>query len=325
MADGTIKEYRYPRHAAPNVRYETGTVGALLGAYRLSSDWLGLSKSTQASRNSYLRHLEELHAYPADEIKRHLLCDMADAIRIKSGPAAANGFISATKKLYNWAIERGKFDRANPTFKIKKYPEGKLPAFSREDWDKAEQRLPEPLRRVLVVGRYTGQRRGDLVRLTWGHYDGTMLRFTQQKTGVAMAIYVHPDLKAELDAWKAEAEGGNVVSLADKREGTDTRTILTNFEGGPWHPVVLTRRMAKHLERIGLREKGERGLNTHGLRKMAAAVLAEEGASIKEIQGVTGHQTLAMIQLYTESADRERLGKQAIMRLPQRSDKLTKI
>jgi integrase len=323
MKDGTVKEYRYSRQAAAPLstpgRYEPGTVGDLLVSYRRSSDWLSLSASSKASRNSYLRHLEEYHAVPSEDIKRALLLKVADAIRVKSGPSAANGFINITKKVYNWAIERGEFEKANPAYRIKKFPERKLPAFTRDDWDKGEAQLPEPLRRVLVLGRYTGQRRGDLVGLTWGHYDGQMLRFTQQKKkpgeeGQKMALHVHPDLKAELDAWKAQAQESKIISLA----GIAAHTILTNFEGGAWHPGVLSYRMRTHLERIGLRE-GNRGLNIHGLRKMACAILAEEGASVKEIQGVSGHKTLAMIQLYTESADRERLGKQAILKLPSRS------
>ena len=80
--------------------------------------------------------------------------------------------------------------------------------------------LPERLRRVVVLGAYTGQRRGDLCALTWAAYDGATIRCTQQKTGIELVISVHPELRRELDAWKAQ---------------TTTLTILCNQFGRPWN------------------------------------------------------------------------------------------
>jgi integrase len=57
------------------------------------------------------------------------------------------------------------------------------------------------------------------------------------------------------------------------------------------------------------------GLNVHGLRKLAATALAEAGCTPHEIAAVTGHKSLAMVELYTRSAARERLALTAIGRL----------
>jgi enterobacteria phage integrase len=54
-------------------------------------------------------------------------------------------------------------------------------------------------RLAFALHLYTGQRRSD-VRMTWGGYDGELLRVAQQKTGTELAIAVHPDLAAILDA-----------------------------------------------------------------------------------------------------------------------------
>jgi integrase len=62
---------------------------------------------------------------------------------------------------------------------------------------------------------------------------------------------------------------------------------------------------------IGLRHE----LNIHGLRKLAAAELADAGCTMHEIAAVTGHLSLSMVQLYTQSADQERLARAAIVRL----------
>jgi integrase len=71
------------------------------------------------------------------------------------------------------------------------------------------------------------------------------------------------------------------------------------------------------LVRIGL----SNDMNVHGLRKLAAAELANAGCSVHEIAAITGHQSLSMIQLYTKSADQERLASAAIVRLSEQDFK----
>ena len=161
-------------------------------------------------------------------------------------------------------------------------------------------RVGEPLRRALVLARYTGQRRADLCALTWSAYDGQSIRVVQAKTKAALVIRCHPALKAELDAWRA----GNVVPLP-------SAPILTMADGRRWRPGYLSDAMREIGKRIGLPE----GWNIHGLRKLAATALAESGCSAHEIAAVTGPRTLAMVQHYTRAADQERLASAAISRL----------
>lgn len=336
MSDGTVKEYRYARKASPAPEaevsrpghYVTGTLGRLLKDYEDSPEWRRLSRATKYHRNIYLRYLTDAHGLRVEEIERQHLIKTRNVIDKDSGPGAANAFIRTVRIVFNWALDNGMTAHANPAARIKMLEEKPLPTFTPEQVAEAERRLPEPLRRVMVLGRYTVQRRGDLIRLTWANYDGRTLRFTQQKRKLGqepmeVAFEVHPALKAELDVWRAEAEAAlaeaKVVSLTDRRS-IARQTILLNFDGRPWQNNV-TERMREHLERIGLREKGEKGVNIHGLRKRGATWLAEEGFSTHEIAAVTGHKTIAMVQKYTEKANREKLATGVFNRLSQRSDK----
>jgi integrase len=151
----------------------------------------------------------------------------------------------------------------------------------------------------VVLALYTGQRRGDLIALPWTAYDGSTIKLRQQKTGARMTIPVHPNLKVELDAWRSAA--------------TSTM-ILTTAHGLPWKPQHVSHMLPIAMERIGLPP-----LNVHGLRKLAAARLADAGCSMHEIAAITGHRSLSMVQLYTASADQERLAGAAIIRLTQES------
>ena len=55
-----------------------------------------------------------------------------------------------------------------------------------------------------------------------------------------------------------------------------------------------------------------RGSIPRGLRKNATAALYEAGCTPQQVQGVTGHKTLQMVQHYGRGARQERLAKQAM-------------
>ncbi|MDE0727495.1 MAG: tyrosine-type recombinase/integrase [Alphaproteobacteria bacterium] len=50
----------------------------------------------------------------------------------------------------------------------------------------------------------------------------------------------------------------------------------------------------------------------HGLRKNATAALYEAGCTPQQVQGVTGHKTLKMVQHYGRGARQKRLAIQAM-------------
>ena len=57
------------------------------------------------------------------------------------------------------------------------------------------------------------------------------------------------------------------------------------------------------------------GLVFHGLRKSAAARLAEAGCSEHEIMAITGHKTLSEVQRYTRQARQKTMAQSAIAKL----------
>ena len=53
---------------------------------------------------------------------------------------------------------------------------------------------------AMLLASDTGQRQGDLLRLPWSSYDGTVIKLRQGKTGAYVSIPVADALKAALDA-----------------------------------------------------------------------------------------------------------------------------
>jgi integrase len=299
LATGEVKEYRYARKPPKAPRQAADSLGALIIAYRRSLEWARLAPASRKLYGIYLRDLEDFANAPVVSVRRRDLLHLRDVIAEVRGHGAANGFMRSASALFSWARERDIIEHS-PAEHVRTIPGGHLTAWTAAEADAAEA-LPEPLRRVIILARYTGQRRGDLVALTWHAYDGNALRIRQQKTGAALVLPVHPRLRVELDRWRASASSTH---------------ILTSPLGRPWRADHLTSVLGKATERLGLRA----GLNVHGLRKLAATALAEAGCSVHEIAAVTGHRTIAMVQLYTASADQERLAGMAISRLGKTPD-----
>ena len=297
LADGTVKVYTYARAAkkkgpAP----ETGdTLGALLTAYQRSPEWEALSPRTRQMRINSFRRLASTEAARVPEMRRRDILLLRDSVAAGFGPAAANDFVGAVGALFSWALDREWVDHS-PATRLKMLPIGAFRTWTEDDLDRALAGFREPVRRAVLLAVYTGQRRGDLIALRWGDVAGGTIRLLQQKTGVALALPVHPDLAGELAAW---------------RKGARAETVLANTYGQPWTASGISSTMADEVRRARL----PAGLNLHGLRKLAAVRLAQAGCSVHEIAAWTGHKTLREIERYTADASQERLAGAGLDRL----------
>jgi integrase len=146
---------------------------------------------------------------------------------------------------------------------------------------------PELLNTHTALALYTGQRRGDLVRMVWPNVDLTRnsIAVFQEKTGVELDIPIHPLLSKALDAWPR-----NHISIL----GKTTSARLGNL-------------MADAIEKARLPNR----CVLHGLRK-AARRMAEAGATPHQIAAVTGHKSLDEIERYTREAAQPGLAASAI-------------
>jgi integrase len=297
LADGSLKTYSYSKRPAP----AAWTFGRLVVAYKKSAAFANLKPTTQAAYRHHLDCLAGLQEVPITEIKRRHIRSIRDALAIRT-PATANSVMKIARVVLEFAVEDDLLDY-NVLHGMKKLPGGE-----RQPWTalqvKALTALPDNLRRAAVLALYTGQRASDVVRMTWADYDGAGIAVVQQKTGARLWVPAHRNLRAELDTWDRQAV-----------------TMLVTQKGTPWRSArVLSTRFSAATNAI----KPLAGVTFHGLRKTAASRLAEAGCSTHEIAAITGHKTLAMVELYTRGADQKRRATAAIFRLENAEKKRAK-
>jgi integrase len=141
----------------------------------------------------------------------------------------------------------------------------------------------------------TGQRSSDARAMAWSHVENNRIHVTQKKTGKKLSIPIHPDLAGTLAA----------------QPGPRQRFILTNRHGAPYSAASFHNLLKKAAADAGL----PKHCVPHGLRKAAARRLAEAGCSTKQIQAITGHDSLSEVARYTEAAEQEILATAAVERL----------
>lgn len=297
LADGTVRKYTYPAYKGPHRTY-ADNIEELLKSYERSPQWRQLKPSSQATYSYYLKYLAGVGHLLVKDVDRRSIMELRDAVAIRCGDGAANNFTNAVGALFAWAVKRG-WREYSPCMRIEPLKRTPYPTWRLEEIELALEHLPQELCRAVILALYTGQRRSDIVRMTWADYDGKHIRVKQEKTGTPLMLPCHPYLKQCLDGWKAET----VV----------TPTILHNSRGTQWRADGISNAMLAALRRVPGFPVGR---NMHGIRKAAATMLAEAGCSAHEIMSVTGHKSLKEIERYTVAARQPQLAAAAVIKFP---------
>jgi integrase len=143
-------------------------------------------------------------------------------------------------------------------------------------------------RLALALLLYTGQRRGDIVRLGGQMRRDGMLVFTQEKNRGRKPVKAYVPIIMELQRILEASQTGDLVYLVSERG-----TPFTKESFGNWF-------------RDRCREAGLTGCSPHGLRKACVVRLIELDCSPFEIMALTGHRTMKEIERYGREYLRER-------------------
>jgi integrase len=291
--------YQEAIEGAPRVqiganRSRTGTVAAAVAGYFGSASFaMGLADSTRRTRRRILERFREQHGDKgiATLGKVHV----ERMVNAKAGtPGEALNFLVAIRALMRHAITAG-LRADDPTIGVRapKYRSAGFYTWTEEDIAAFEARHPKgtQARLALALLLYTAQRRADVVRMGRQHVREGLLSVTQAKTATTLAIPLHPELRAVLEATPAE-----------------NMSFLVTREGKPFHPDAFSHWFKRKCTEAGLPARAA----AHGLRKAACRRLAELGCSASVIAAISGHSTLREVSRYTAAADQVRLARLGI-------------
>jgi integrase len=281
-------------------RSKPGTINAAVAGYFSSVSFAALAERTKSDRRNILDRLRVEHGDKGvATLQKHHVERMVVA---RAGtPGAATNFLIALRALMTYAVGVG-LRADDPTIGIRRLRSRSRSGFyawTEEDIAAFERKHPigTRARLALVLLLYTGQRRSDVLRMGRQHVRDGVLHVRQQKTSATLAVPVHPQLAAVLDATPAE-----------------NMTFLVTRTGRPFHPAAFSNWFKAKCRDAGLPERA----SVHGLRKAAARRLAEAGCTAHEISAITGHASLREVERYTKAADQERMARGALRKLIER-------
>jgi integrase len=251
---------------------QAGTVSDLIRLYCQSAGWGALRATTRATYQYAIDRIEaEFFDMQLASLgrrgARRMILDWRDEIA-RDTPRMADLCVSVFQALLRFAVER-ELITDHPLERVAKIHDG-----TRRDiiWMPAQiaafkAKAPAHMVRAMVLAMWTGQRQGDLLRLTWASYDADSLVIRQSKTGALVRVAASEELREALKSFPRTAV-----------------TILTTETGRPWGSGFKSS-WAKAVAAAGI----EDAPTFHDLRGTFVTIAYRNGASIREIAEVTGH------------------------------------
>lgn len=245
-----------------------GTIAYLIGEFKASPEFAGLAPKT---RKGYEPHLVWLHDEFGDLAPSDIDARWVQKLKGKMAatPWQANARIGVVRLLYTWGRRFGLAPAVNPAAGF-----GRLKVNPRHQvWspDEIGRFLAQPrpsMRLAVLLGLFTLQREGDLIRLPWGAYNGLRIELRQSKTGKLLAARAHRELKGVLDATPRQS----------------TLVLVSEATGQPYREDHFRHVFAREREAAGLR----RELQFRDLRRTGAVLLARRGQTIPQIAALGG-------------------------------------
>ena len=246
-----------------------------------------------------------------------------DSVAKRVTKATANNCLKRLRVALGAAV-REELSQDNPAAKVTRlhvsHDEGSLRRpFSVEELRQILRHANGEWRGLTLMGLYTGQRLGDLARMTCNSVDlgERELRFVSRKTGRRMAVPVAQPVIDYLTGLEVGDDTNtpifpNAHTTASKKHGV---AVLSQ----QFHRILVSAGLAEHQGRAetGRGHSAKRRVNElsfHCLRHTATTLLKTSGVSAVVAQDIIGHDSEAVSRNYTHiDAETKRA---AIAKLP---------
>lgn len=300
-----------------------GTLKAALDDYELNDrDFRANAESTRREYGYIIKELDQDFGHLALATFTPAFCRQLMDVWAKRGHRCANLRRQVLKNVLDRCLAPGVME-TNPLLAVKNARRPRELAEPHVIWPmavveavvaRALEEAKPGLARGVLVGRYVGARRQDIVAIGRGARHGGRFAFLSGKKRVPVDIREDP----ELTAWLARIPD---VPTPGKRAGRKTAqgamnlrpfTLCFNVMGAPYSEDGFAQELAKIV--TGLHKEGAiagDAYDAHGLRHTRGVELALGGCTDAEGAAQLGHASPASFAQYRRQADRIRLADNA--------------
>eukprot|EP01038_Epipyxis_sp_PR26KG_P013907 gene13907-18647_t len=280
-------------------RPKRGTLGHAVQLY-VASGLIGLGATGKRRHITILEGVvSAFEGKPPEAVTKKVLAETLAAMP----QGRAGNVFKALRRFWNWAMDHD-LATTNPTTGLKRPKQ--VNRAGHKPWTEsevAERRNVWPIgttaRFCLELALCTQLRRTDLAQVGWPHLkqSGTRIQYrptkTENSSGVSIDVAVSPDLAA-------------CLAIAETTRGSDL-PFLRRLNGRPY----ANGNALGNLWRDWQVEKDLEPINLHGVRKLTAEIIAEDGGTVPDIMAALGHSTPDQAIHYAQNADRRRASDRA--------------
>jgi integrase len=242
-------------------------------------------------------------------IDRQDILDFRAAELKRVAPRSVNHSIKFLRMVFKTAKEDGKYHDENPAsgVKVAKIRDGKhRRGFTIPEIQRVLDVANDEWRSLIFFGLYTGQRLGDLVRLTWQNVDleRDEIRFVSRKTGRTIIIPIALPLRKQIENIPAGDDPHQPLhprAFASVEKSGGVKTLSRQFyellaDAGLAKPRAH-RKSTDGPGRDGVRQLSQ--ISFHSLRHTATSLMKNAGINASVVMDIIGHESEAISAHYT--------------------------
>lgn len=271
------------------------TLGRAVLGYYTSTAFLKLGDSRKRSRRLILNKIVDSSGHEAiKDITKAVIQKGMD--RRAATPAAANEFLKSVRGVMDYLVSIDEL-KENPA-KLVKYNSIETEGFhiwTLEEVAQFVERHGFGSKAVLALALllFTGQRRGDVIKMGPQHVKNGSIRFRRGKNGLEGTIPILDPLQYIIDATPI----GHL-------------TFLVTAFGKPFSSAGIGNWFRERCDEASLRH-----CSAHGLRKAGATIAADLGASDEQLMALFGWKSRRQVSTYTRGANQKKLAHEAGRRI----------
>jgi integrase len=247
--------------------------------------------SSRKAPGSYVRNqssLKHLLPYFGEKTLAEVTSKLISAYKVKRREERAtsgtiNNELGTIRHAFNVAIKEWEWCRDNPMRKVsmEKVNNARVRYLTDEELNKVLQACPYWLKPIVMVARYTGIRRENIVQLQWNQVDlfRKVILLDHTKNGDRLGI---PLCERLVELFKAH---GKVRHLSGY--------VFAKPDGSPHKGDAVGHAFLRACCRAGISD-----FHFHDLRHTFASCLVQRGVDLYRVQRLLGHKTAAMTQRY---------------------------